>query len=117
MARVARPEEAAQMRRRLLRAAYAAVAQRGFSAVTLQDVAERAGVSKGLVLYYFTDKQQLLAAVMQRTDEVIRARATRAMREAMDQGPRAEMEAYLGALTLGAQEHRDFYHAYLDFLS
>src|SRR5262249_36571366 len=32
-------------------------------------------------------------------------------------GPRAELEAYLGALTVGAREHRDFYRVYLDFLS
>jgi len=53
MARVARPEDAAQMRRRLLRAAYAAIAELGFAAVTLQDVATRAGVSKSLLLRYF----------------------------------------------------------------
>src|SRR5262249_46245028 len=117
MARIARPEGAAEMRRRLLRAAYAAIAEGGFAVVTLQDVAERATVSKGLVLYYFKDKEQLLAAVMERTDEIIRARAKRAMREVAAQGPRAQLEAYLAALTLGAQEHRDFYRIYLDFLS
>ncbi len=117
MARVARPEDVAQMRRRLLRAAYAAIAARGFGAVTLQDVATRAGVSKALVLYYFTDKEQLLAAVMERTEAIIRARAEQAIRDHEAEGPRAELEAYIGALTVGAQEHRDFYHVYLDFLS
>ena len=117
MARVARPEEIAEMRRRLMRAAYAAIAERGFGAVTLQDVATRAGVSKALVLYYFKDKEQLLAAVMERNDTIIRGRAEQAIQEHADEGPRAELEAYLGALTLGAREHRDFYRVYLDFLS
>jgi TetR/AcrR family transcriptional regulator, fatty acid metabolism regulator protein len=117
MARVARPEEIAEMRRRLMRAAYAAIAERGFGAVTLQDVAARAGVSKALVLYYFKDKEQLLAAVMERNDAIIRGRAEQAIQEHTDDGPRAELEAYLGALTLGAREHRDFYRVYLDFLS
>jgi AcrR family transcriptional regulator len=117
MARVARPEAAAQMRRRLLRAAYGAIAELGFGTVTLQDVATRAGVSKALVLYYFTDKDQLLAAVMERTESAIRARAEQAIQEHAVEGPRAELEAYLGALTLGAHEHRDFYRVYLDFLS
>jgi len=35
----------------------------------------------------------------------------------VDAGPRAELGAYLGALTVGAREHRDFYRVYLDFLS
>ena len=117
MARVARPEDAAQMRRRLLRAAYAAIAELGFGAVTLQEVATRAGVSKALVLYSFTDKVQLLAAVMERTEEVIRARAEQAVKEHAAEGPRAELAAYLSALTLGAREHRDFYRVYLDYLS
>jgi AcrR family transcriptional regulator len=105
------------MRRRLLRAAYAAIAELGFGAVTLQDVATRAGVSKALVLYYFTDKDQLLGAVMERTEAVIRARSEQAIQEHAAEGPRAEMDAYVGALTLEAREHRDFYRVYLDFLS
>ena len=66
MARVAKPEDAAEMRKRLLRGAYAAIAEHGFGAVTLQDVADQAGVSKALALYYFKNKEQLLVAVMER---------------------------------------------------
>jgi TetR/AcrR family transcriptional regulator, fatty acid metabolism regulator protein len=116
MARVAKPEEAAEMRRRLLRGAYAAIAEQGFGAVTLQDVADQAGVSKALALYYFKNKEQLLVAVMERLDTVIRTRAEQAVRDSADAGPRAQLEAYLNALTIGAQEHRTFYRVYLDFL-
>jgi TetR/AcrR family transcriptional regulator, fatty acid metabolism regulator protein len=117
MARVARPEDVAQMRKRLLRGAYAAIAVHGFAAVTLQDVADQAGVSKALVLYYFKDKERLLVAVMERIDGIIRARAAQAMSDSAAEGPRAQLDAYLGALTLGAQKHREFYLVYLDFLS
>jgi hypothetical protein len=47
---------------------------------------------------------------------VIRTRAEQAVRDSADQGPRAQLEAYLNALTIGAQEHRTFYRVYLDFL-
>jgi len=117
MSRVARPEDAAEMRRRLLRGAYFAIAEHGFGAVTLQDIAEQAGVSKALALYYFKNKERLLVAVMERTGDVIRARAEQAIRERASAGPRAQMEAYLGALTIGPQEHRAFYRVYLDFLA
>jgi AcrR family transcriptional regulator len=117
MARVAKPEDAAEMRRRLLRGAYAAIAEHGFGAVTLQDVADEAGVSKALALYYFKNKEQLLVAVMERIDGIIRARAAQAIRDKATEGPRAQLVAYLGALTLGAEKHRDFYRVYLDFLS
>lgn len=117
MARIARPEGAAEMRKRLLRAAYAAIAERGFDAVTLQEVADRAEVSKGLVLYYFKNKEQLLVMVMDRTDRIIRTRAEAAIRAAKAEGPRAQMEAYLGALTIGGPQHRAFYRVFLEFLS
>jgi AcrR family transcriptional regulator len=117
MARVAKPENAAEMRKRLLRGAYAAIAEHGFGAVTLQDVADQAGVSKALALYYFKNKEQLLVAVMERIDGIIRARAAQAISDNATEGPRAQLLAYLGALTQGAQRHRDFYLVYLDFLS
>jgi TetR/AcrR family transcriptional regulator, fatty acid metabolism regulator protein len=113
---MAKPEEAAVMRRRLLRGAYVAIAERGFGSVTLQDVADQAGVSKGLALYYFKNKEQLLVAVMERLDAVIRTRAEQAIHDSASDGPRAQLEAYLGALTIGAQEHRTFYRVFLDFL-
>jgi AcrR family transcriptional regulator len=117
MARVARPEDAAEMRKKLLRGAYAAIAEHGFSTVTLQDVADQAGVSKALALYYFKNKEQLLVAVMERIDGIIRARAAQAISDNASEGPRAQLLAYLGALTQGAERHRDFYRVYLDFLS
>src|SRR5262245_54002769 len=117
MARVAKPEDTAEMRKRLLRGAYAAIAEHGFGAVTLQDVADQAGVSKALALYYFKNKEQLLVAVMERTDAIIRVRAEQAVRESADQGPRAQLEAYLNVLTIGGNEHRAFYRVYLDFLA
>lgn len=116
MARVARPEDAAEMRKKLLRGAYAAIAEHGFGAVTLQDVADQAGVSKALALYYFKNKEQLLVAVMERIDAVIRARAEQAIQDSEAYGPLGQLEAYLGALTIGAKEHRAFYRVYLDFL-
>ena len=116
MARVAKPEDAAEMRKRLLRGAYAAIAEHGFGAVTLQDVADQAGVSKALALYYFKNKEQLLVAVMERIDGVIRTRAAQAISDNATEGPRAQLVAYLGALTHGSERHRDFYRVYLDFL-
>lgn len=103
------------MRKLLVRAAYAAIAERGFTAVTLQEVASRAGVSKGLPLYYFPSKEALFAAVMERTAAAILRRLAQAL--AAVEGPRARLESYLDALTLNAAEHRDFYRVYVDFLS
>ncbi|MBX2804284.1 MAG: TetR/AcrR family transcriptional regulator [Myxococcales bacterium] len=56
--------EAAQ--ERLVDAALALFAERGFAGTSTARIAQRAGVSKGLLFHYFPDKTALVAAVVQR---------------------------------------------------
>jgi AcrR family transcriptional regulator len=49
----------------LLEAALAVFVERGFAAARLEEVAKRAGVSKGTVYLYFTGKEDLLKALVQ----------------------------------------------------
>jgi AcrR family transcriptional regulator len=66
--RVGRPRaraSAADVRGDLLDAAGAAFGARGFAAVSLRDVAKRAGTSAALVHYYFGDKDGLFAALLE----------------------------------------------------
>lgn len=53
-----------ERRRSLLAAAKSAFTERGFAATTVEDVARRAGVSKGLLYTYFADKEDLLFSVL-----------------------------------------------------
>lgn len=55
----------ADRRDELLRAAERVIAQRGFSAVTLRDVAAEAGVAHGLLRHYFRTRGELLAAAFE----------------------------------------------------
>jgi AcrR family transcriptional regulator len=50
----------------LLDAAFEEFAAKGYEATRLLDVARRAGVAKGLVLFYFKSKEQLFEAVLRR---------------------------------------------------
>jgi AcrR family transcriptional regulator len=50
----------------LLEAALALLVERGFAATRMEDVAQRAGVSKGTVYLYWSSKEDLLKAVIQR---------------------------------------------------
>lgn len=54
----------AQRRRSLIDATVDAIHERGYSDVTMAQIAKRAGVSGGLVHHYFGSKDQLLAATM-----------------------------------------------------
>mgnify|MGYP000132611933 CR=1 FL=1 len=53
-----------ERRRSLIAATVDAIHERGYSDVTVAQIAKRAGVSSGLALHYFGSKDQLLAATM-----------------------------------------------------
>src|SRR5204862_1200115 len=56
----ARPEE-------IVSAALEVFADRGFAATTLEDVAKRAGVTKGTIYLYFDSKEALFKALIRET--------------------------------------------------
>ncbi|ARZ66373.1 TetR/AcrR family transcriptional regulator [Streptomyces sp. HU2014] len=53
-------------RERLLDATVELVAEHGYEATTLADIADRAGTARGLVSYYFPGKRQLLQSAVHR---------------------------------------------------
>ena len=53
-----------QSQRRILEAALMSFAERGYEGTTIAQIAERAGVARGLVSYYFPAKEQLLQALL-----------------------------------------------------
>lgn len=57
------PQQAAR-REEILKAALAVFAEHGFEAARLDDVAKRAGVAKGTLYLYFTDKTALFEAIV-----------------------------------------------------
>jgi AcrR family transcriptional regulator len=54
----------------ILEAARAAFAERGFARATIRDVAERAGVTHGLVIRHFSTKEQLFLAAVPGTRDL-----------------------------------------------
>src|SRR5262249_37216641 len=62
-------------RARIIEAAYVTLAERGYDATSIKDIAQVAGVAPGLIHYYFASKAELLAAVVQEaSDRVARGR-------------------------------------------
>jgi len=74
-------------------AAFAAFAEKGFTATRVEEVARRAGVSKGLLYLYFKTKEELFKAVIRsivtpRVDALTRALdSTDSSAEAIIRGP------------------------------
>lgn len=97
----------------LLSAAFQEVAERGFSSVTLEDIADRAGVSKGITLYYFESKEALFRELFQWLIERIHHQMRESLGSAED--PVGRMHALIDVVFASPQRNRAFYAAYLDF--
>lgn len=112
---MARPAElpAAERRLSLLKAAFREVAEKGFSAVTLDDIARRAGVSKGVTLYYFESKEDLFREVFRWLIDSIQHRMREAVAAVSD--PVEKVRALVALIFPSPSKNRAFFRAYVDF--
>ncbi|HYN75420.1 MAG TPA: TetR/AcrR family transcriptional regulator [Candidatus Limnocylindria bacterium] len=90
-------------RKLLLRAAATVVAERGYSALTLDAVGAATGVSKGGVLYHFRTKEALVAALVEELATGFDADQA-AAHDADPAAPGAWTRAYLTASAAPAQD-------------
>jgi TetR/AcrR family transcriptional regulator, transcriptional repressor of bet genes len=88
-------------RRQLIEATIVAIAEVGFNATTIVEIARRAEVSTGLVSFYFGDKDGLLEATMRHLARELSRNAAAGMRDAVT--PRARVQAVIEA-ALGASQ-------------
>jgi AcrR family transcriptional regulator len=93
----------AERRNQLLDVSRGVFAERGFEAATLEEIAERAGVSRPIVYGHFGDKQRLFEAVV--NDEIARVQATVGEAIAAPGPPRDVLERGLRAFFLYVREH------------
>src|ERR1700754_181337 len=83
--------DAGDMRRRqLIEATIVAIAEVGFNATTIAEIARRADVSTGLVSFYFGDKDGLLEATLRHLARELSRAASARMRDATT--PRARVQ-------------------------
>ena len=87
----------------ILDAAEAIVRERGAAHVTLDAVAERAGLSKGGVLYHFQTKEALLTALVERMTQAFRDLYVEAHGRMGGDASRI-LEAYLEAVTTAEEK-------------
>ncbi|NLE77315.1 MAG: TetR/AcrR family transcriptional regulator [Chloroflexi bacterium] len=62
-----RKETADGRRTQIVEAAAACLARRGYARATMDEIAREAGLSKGLLYWYFPSKRELLLAVLEQT--------------------------------------------------
>ena len=98
----------------IIRSAYKVMARRGSHRLSLQQIADEAGVSKGLLLYHFGTKDKLLLAAMEWALERTAARIRQKMKNAGS--GRAAIGALIDAVFIGPEANRDFYLFYVDLV-
>jgi AcrR family transcriptional regulator len=74
-----RPGSADQRREQMLQAALEVIIERGYPDTRITDVAERAGASPALVIYYFKTRDQLLTEALRHSEDNWYATGTRRM--------------------------------------
>lgn len=107
------PGREAEKRLVLLKAAFREVAEKGFSEVTLEDIARRSGVSKGVTLYYFASKVELFLQLFGWLIDAIGARMREAVATVSD--PVEKLRALVAITFPSPSRNRAFFRAYIDF--
>src|SRR5215467_3163775 len=97
----------------LLKAAFREVAEKGFSNVTLEDIAIRAGVSKGVTLYYFSSKEDLFRELFHWLIESTHERMRETVASVED--PVGKIRALVALIFPSPSKNRAFFRAYIDF--
>lgn len=98
----------------LVRSAYKVMGEKGLSRLSLQDVADEAGVSKAILPYYFDSKENLILLTMR----WVLARVAQRIREAIEEVETAEekVSAMVDAIFVSPESNRRFYLVFFGFL-
>ncbi|MCX8059033.1 MAG: TetR/AcrR family transcriptional regulator [Spirochaetes bacterium] len=93
---------------------YLTISEKGYSTITIKDIAERANFSRGLLFYYFDSKEHIFIETLKWVNERISKRLEKKLSNIMD--PCEKMKIKLEDSFLSIKENRLFYLFYLDFL-
>ena len=89
------------------------IARRGYEAATVRDVAREAGLSTGVIAYYYEGKDALFAATLAAASRAFHARMDQALEAA--EGPRAKLLAMAEAATPATPAGRRAHALWIDF--
>jgi AcrR family transcriptional regulator len=107
--------ERERKKERIIKAAYKAVIEKGMNSLTLQDIADKAYVSKGITLYYFKNKDDILLSLLDWVKIKIMNKLNSEVCEGKD--PVDKIRDLVNTWFNGLKVNKKFYLLYLEFLS
>lgn len=107
-------EDLSEKQVQLIRTTYRLIGERGTYRVSMREVAAAAGMSKGLIPYYFKTKENLVLATMRWVLSEVAERIRRAIAGA--ETPEQRILAMVDVIFFEPEANRRFYIAYLDLV-
>jgi TetR/AcrR family fatty acid metabolism transcriptional regulator len=98
----------------IVRATYRLIGGKGMHRMTLQDVAEAAGVSKAVIIYYFGTKEKLVLTTMRWVLAQVSERIRNATGAA--ESPQQQVRSMIDAIFIDPDRNRNFYLGYIDLV-
>jgi AcrR family transcriptional regulator len=108
-------DDVSEKEERLIRHTYRLIGAKGMQRTPLQEVADSAGVSKAVVIYYFKTKENLVLRTMRWVLAQVAVRVSAAIAAAPT--PEEKVRAMIDAIFVDANRNRDFYLAYTDLIA
>jgi TetR/AcrR family transcriptional regulator, fatty acid metabolism regulator protein len=115
MSSVGKKEIVDKRRQQLKEAAYRVVSKKGYNNFTIRDIAKEAGLSNGLVHYYFKDKEELLLSLLTEMNRKLKKNTISVLKNIND--PIKKMKAFLRLAFEQVVTEKEYYYVIIDFWS
>jgi TetR/AcrR family transcriptional repressor of bet genes len=86
-----------QRREQIVTAFMSVIVRKGYSGASIQDIAQEAGLTPGLIHYHFESKQEILATLFARLERLVNRRMEAGIRKLGKAGPLAGLDALIDA--------------------
>jgi len=100
-------------RAQLTRAAYKVVGQKGYYDFTIRDIAREAGLSTGLVHYYFKNKEDLLLNLLKEINRNMLIILNKAISTSGD--PKEKLNIFMTQAFNLVKDEKDYFYIVIDF--
>jgi len=104
---------APKRRAEIIEATFFCIALKGYSNITMQDIADSAGVSKGVIHYYFRNKEELFLSVHEKLIKDLDTHLGKKVERA--ETPPEKIRAIITSVFEKAKENKKFQVVMLDF--
>jgi len=86
-----------QRREQIVTALMSVIVRKGYSGASIQDIAQEAGLTPGLIHYHFESKQEILLTLFDRLEALLNQRMLAGVRKLENAGPITALDALIDA--------------------